>query len=336
MSFEPGQIVSIYGLRSSEGSTLNTRRGIVLRLVPDSEPARIELLVEGTTTVDTPNKTFSIKESNIRLVPRRPLPSQDDVHNQRGVLMVPDEEMFRTLTELLVRYTPNYSPPETMLMGYANMAFQRLGKYNYMAFTCAEMEQVAGIAAIANACEQGGVCACEAAVFALLEGDPMCLDVICILLFRTPFIGPEEEFEKQEDEFDSVEEDELTPDQDSEPYCLFMKAGPILLLSTMAKYNFGSALFSSIRHSQFYAQAVQRIVRIIAREGQSNPTRDGRRLGELCRRILPHFLGSDILPVNAIKILKAQPVSASVSSALLKPMTPEQLVSSLPQLLAVP
>lgn len=113
----------------------------MLRLAPDSEPARFELLVEGTTTVDQPHKTLVIKGSNIHLISRRPLPPQDDVHHQRGILMTPNEEMFRTLTELLVRYTPNYSPPETLLMGYANMVFQRLGQYNYMAFTCAEVCQ---------------------------------------------------------------------------------------------------------------------------------------------------------------------------------------------------
>lgn len=141
MAFEAGQIVTIFGLKSAEGATLNTRRAIVLRLAPDSEPARFELLVEGTTTVDQPHKTLVIKGSNIHLISRRPLPPQDDVHHQRGILMTPNEEMFRTLTELLVRCTPNYSPPETLLMGYANMVFQRLGQYNYMAFTCAEVCQ---------------------------------------------------------------------------------------------------------------------------------------------------------------------------------------------------
>jgi len=197
------------------------------------------------------------------------------------------------------------------------------------------MEQVAGIAAIANICEQGGVCACEAAVFALLEGDPMCLDVICILLFRTPFIGPEQELDEREDEFANVEEDGLTPDQDSEAYCFFMEEGPLLLLSNLANWNFSSALFSSIRHSQYYAQAVQRIVRIIGREGMSHPSRDGLRLGKRCRKILPHLLGSDVLSMDVINFLKVQPIPRSVSSVLLEPMTPEQLLSSLPQLLAV-
>jgi hypothetical protein len=198
------------------------------------------------------------------------------------------------------------------------------------------MEQVAGITAIANACAQGGVSACEAAMFALLEGDPMCLDVICIMLFRTPFIGPDEELEKQENEFDCVEENGLTPDQDSAAYCSFMEAGPILLLSTMASWNFSSALFSSIRQSQFYTKAVQRIARIIAREAKVNPTRDGQRLGGLCRKILPHLLGSDVLSVDAVRILKAKRVSTSVSSALLEPLTPEQMLSSIPRLLALP
>jgi hypothetical protein len=196
------------------------------------------------------------------------------------------------------------------------------------------MEQVGGIAAIANACEQGGVCACEAAIFALLEGDPMCLDVISILLFRTPFIGPEQELEEREDEFDETPEDGLTPDQDSEAYCFFMESGPILLFSNMAKWNFSSALFASIRRSEFYPQVVQRIMRIIAREGMSNPTRDGRRLGKTCRRFLPHLLGSGVLSEDTVERLQSHRVSTTVSSALLEPMTPEQMVHSIPHLLA--
>jgi len=137
MALKPGQIVTIYGLKSAAGKTLNRKRGIVLRLVPESEPARFEILVEGTTTVDEPEKTWAIKESNIRLISRRPLPRQG--MRQRGVLINMDENMIRTLTELLVRYTPNYSPPETMLMGYANMAFHRLGSHNYMACTCVDV-----------------------------------------------------------------------------------------------------------------------------------------------------------------------------------------------------
>lgn len=138
MVFEPGQIVRIHSLQSAQGKKLNKQRAIVLRLVPDTEPARYELLVEGTTTVDRPNCTSAIKETNIRLEPKRPLPPKGGDH-QRGFVMDPDWEMFRTLTELLVRYTPDYSPSETMLMGYASMAFQRLGQYNFMAFTCVEV-----------------------------------------------------------------------------------------------------------------------------------------------------------------------------------------------------
>jgi hypothetical protein len=139
MAFQPGQIVEIHGLNSAVGASLNNKRAVVLRLVPDSQPTRFELLVEGETTVDQPNRTFAIREPNIRLLPRRPLPPQGDEHNQRGFVTDIDEGMFRTLTELLVRYTPHYSPSDTMLLGYASMAFQRLGQYNYMAFTSVEV-----------------------------------------------------------------------------------------------------------------------------------------------------------------------------------------------------
>ena len=49
-----------------------------------------------------------------------------------------DHGVCRKLTELLLRYTPEYSPSDTMLTGYASMAFQRLDQYKYAAFTSVE------------------------------------------------------------------------------------------------------------------------------------------------------------------------------------------------------
>jgi len=180
------------------------------------------------------------------------------------------------------------------------------------------MEQVAGIAALANICDQGGVCACEDTIFALLEGDTMCLDVICLLLFHTPFIGPEEEIEAVERDFDRTPETSLTPDQDSNSYCFFMEAGPLLLLSEMSNWHFSSALFASIRRTQFYPQIVQRLARIIAREGMKPPTRDGKRLGKLCRRIISPLVGREVLSAEVEQLLRSRPVSERVAASLLE------------------
>lgn len=199
------------------------------------------------------------------------------------------------------------------------------------------MEQVAGLVALANICEQGGVSACESTLFALLEGDPMCLDVICILLFHTPFIGPEEELEQWDQVFDRTPEDSLTPDQDSNAYCNFMKVGPISLFTEMSKWRFGSAFFASIRKcSEFYPQVVHRILRIIAREGMSNPTNDGKQLGKMCRKFLPSLIGDGILSAEMETTLISGPVSNAVATKLLLPsMETKNILSSLPQLLDV-
>jgi len=333
---EPGQIVLIYGLQSAKGKELNNSRAIVLRVVTDVEPLRYEVVVEESTHPGRPNVTSSVKESNLRAEPKRPLPPQRGDY-QRGCVTDVNSDMARTLTELLVRYTDDYKPSETMLLGYASMAFTRLGQFNYMAFTSVQMEQVAGLVALANICDQGGVSACESTLFALLEGDPMCLDVISILLFHTPFIGPEEEVEKRDRVFDRTPQDSLTPDQDSDAYCNFMKAGPILLLTEMSKWRFGSALFASIRkRSEFYPQVVHRILRIIAREGMSNLTNDGKRLGKMCRKFFPSLIGDGVLSAEVEKKLVTCPVSNAVATKLLLPsMETKDILSSLPQLLDV-
>lgn len=135
---EPGQVVVIHGLQSVKGKTLNNSRAIVLRVVPEEDPLRYEVVVEESTHPGRPNMTSSVKESNLRAEPRRPLPPQHEEY-QRGCVMDVDSDMARILTELLVRYTDNYRPSETMLVGYASMAFTRLGQYNYMAFTSVQV-----------------------------------------------------------------------------------------------------------------------------------------------------------------------------------------------------
>lgn len=131
MLFLPGQVVRINGLKSAEGKWMNKKRAVVIRLVDGSDPPRYEVIVEESTTVDRPNATSAIKATNLNINPQLPLPPSES-SQQRGYVTMPDERMFRTLTELLVRPTPNYRPSEiTVFVGYASTAFQRLGQFNY-------------------------------------------------------------------------------------------------------------------------------------------------------------------------------------------------------------
>lgn len=165
-------------------------------------------------------------------------------------------------------------------------------------------------------------------MFALLEGDSMCLDVCCLLLGNTPFIGPEEQIPEVQNDFYATPEDQLTPDQETEAYITYMSQGLLLLFNNMIQWKFSSALFAAIRRTQFYPLALQRIVRIIGREGMPNPTRDGQKLGKSCRKLLPHFVGLDVVTPEIVEILKSK-VSQSVAARLLTPMTPLEMQESI-------
>eukprot|EP00986_Skeletonema_menzelii_P020725 scaffold32136_cov166-Skeletonema_menzelii.AAC.2 len=76
----------------------------------------------------------------------------------------------------------------------------------------------------------------------------------------------------------------LTPDQDSKPYVKAMSTGPLRLLVEMTKYKFGGALFKAMKESEFYHLFLQRLLRLVGREGIN--TNDGSKLGPMARKIL--------------------------------------------------
>jgi hypothetical protein len=67
-----GRIVRIHSLQSAGGKLLNDRRAAVLRY--DKSIKRFEVKLEIDNDPDQLNITKSVKESNLRLEPRLPLP----------------------------------------------------------------------------------------------------------------------------------------------------------------------------------------------------------------------------------------------------------------------
>jgi hypothetical protein len=70
----PGRIVRIHSLQSAGGKLLNGRRAAILRF--DEPSQRFEIKLELDTDPDEPNITKAIKESNLRLELRLPLPDE--------------------------------------------------------------------------------------------------------------------------------------------------------------------------------------------------------------------------------------------------------------------
>lgn len=309
MSIEPGRIVRIHSLKSDAGKKLNGSRAAVLRPVEDG--ARFQVTVEFSYD----DETKAIKPENLTLEERLPLPS-DEYGNNRGVCMTPaGDQVNRKLCELLLWYRDDYRPPETMLIGYAGMAFSRMGQSNFMYFTAGQMEQMAGVLALANTCMQAEEAATSDVLFALLEGERMYLETLAQTLYWTGYIGPEEENEKERD-FDNCPPTALTPDQTKAAYIQTMKEGPLLLLREMTKYQFGQALYAALKQCQFYHLLVQRLLRFTAREALK--TSDGKALGKMARTILGRGILSDI-NVTPISEETAENILQNAGSVLRSP-----------------
>ena len=93
--------------------------------------------------------------------------------------------MSRKLCGMLVWYKESYRPPQTMLIGIAGMSFQRIPGVDHLNFefmVSVQMEQMAGVLALANISQQAGAISVSNIIFALLEGDVMYLET---LAFRT-------------------------------------------------------------------------------------------------------------------------------------------------------
>jgi hypothetical protein len=280
-SIQPGRIVQIHSLQSAAGNQLNGQRAVVLRHVPEDD--RFEVILDHS---DNPsNASKAIRPVNLKLCERLPLPDEDDCNYNRGVVMVPSDTMSRKLCEMLVWYKEDYRPPETMLTGIAGMSFQRMDQWNFEYFVSVQMEQIAGVLALANICQQAGAISTSDVIFALLEGDVMYLEALAQTLYWTGYIGPTDENEHDND-FHNCPPTQLTPDQTKAVYIRTMAEGPLLLLREASRYNkIGQALFAAFRTDcQFYHLLVQRLLRLMARETLG--TTDGTKLGKMARSIL--------------------------------------------------
>lgn len=177
------------------------------------------------------------------------------------------------------------------------------------------MEWVAGTYALGDIIQKGGASAVEDVVFALLEGDPMYIDVLIVTLTGTPFIGPEDLAKEKIILFHEYRDSrqQMTPDQDDEVYIKFLKIGPLRILQAAARLKLGVGFFVALRKSPVFHFLVQRLLRIIGREGTETP--DGVALGGICRELLP--LICDGMMPEAIKKLLKDPLDMEKALKLL-------------------
>jgi hypothetical protein len=119
-----GRIVRIHSLQSAGGMLLNDRRAAVMRF--DEPSQRFEVKLEIDNDPDEINITKSVKESNLRLEARLPLP--DATCMERGVATTFDDRTSRTLAQLLLWFRGSYRVPDTMLTGFASMALAAMNE----------------------------------------------------------------------------------------------------------------------------------------------------------------------------------------------------------------
>ena len=316
IQIQPGRIVEIHSLQSAAGKQLNGERAVVIRHVPKDD--RFEVILDDS---DNPNNASkSIRPANLKLCDRLPLPDQDDCSCNRGVVTVPCDTMSRKLCEMLVWYKDDYRPSETMLIGIAGMSFQRMNQWNFEHMVSVQMEQMAGVLALANISQQAGAISVSNVIFALLEGDVMYLEALAQTLYWTAYIGPTDENEHERD-FSNCPPSKLTPDQTKAAYIRTMAEGPLLLLREASRHNkIGQTLFAAFRTDcQFYHLLVQRLLRLMARETLGI---DGtNKLGKMARSILQDGIlgGEASIPTSMMSITAAHHILDHAAEVLSSP-----------------
>ena len=291
---KPGIICRIDGLKSAGGMKLNGQRCVSIRYV--EKEGRYETRIEHTDKAD---ETFALKEANLLPLPKLVLPT----HSHRGSLRKP-----KSLCELLLYYKGSgpfsdavFSPSDITLRGYAASCLGQIDSCNLQWLVGCQLEQMAGVLGLASTCQESEEGA-ESVLFALLEGDPMYIDVLLQTITWTGLIDHEScDDEVFNGEFNNCPPTELTPDQESKPYIKFMSGGPLRLMVEMTRYKFGDALWAALKESgEFYHLFIQRMLRLVAREQMK--TRDGIKLGPMARKILIQVLpGIRLKPNQPLK-----------------------------------
>jgi len=158
------------------------------------------------------------------------------------------------------------------------------------------MEWVAGTWALAELMRKATdpKAVLEDVAFALLEANPMVLDVLIVTMTNTPWIGPEGMSQEKLLLFHEYRDarTQLTPDQDDVVYCKTLKTGPLYILQQLGTLKWSTALFAAMRQSHVFPLLIQRFMRIIGREGLVDPKtgipfEDGQQLGPICRDLVP-------------------------------------------------
>lgn len=157
------------------------------------------------------------------------------------------------------------------------------------------MEWCGGVCALANICKRKGKAGCEEVIYALLEGNQMYCDVLCLFISGTPYIGLEGDgLDNAKEAFDNCVKQPtrlLTPDQRTSEYTNIMKVGPFMLLDEIIKNcspNLVMAFFEAgIKKSIIFHLVIQRLLRLICRSVLQ--TKDGVELAPYCKRILPYL-----------------------------------------------
>lgn len=307
-TIKEGTVATVHSLKSAAGKKLNGSRVLVLKRPPLTDEGRWEVRVEFEDDYRTPSGTLTtkaIKAENLKPLPRLPKPTGNyrgfadvDIHGRKAVVK---------LCELLVYSTEDFKPSEIMFIGYASMAFQRMGQQNFQHFYCSQMEQMGAVLALGNLARECEIQGTESIVFALLEGDEMYIDVLIQQLAWTGLIREGDEEVPGFISYNGPLE-KFTPDQESAPYVRTMSEGPVLLLLCVSKYVFAPALWAAMSNSEFYHLLIQRLLRFVAREVKG--TLDGRALGHKARKIL-----SSMFP-DVEKLLK-QPISMEAADKIL-------------------
>ena len=159
---EPGIICQVDGLNSDAGKGLNGRRCAIVRFVEGE--CRYEVRMEKETGGH--DKTFALKEANLKILPRLALPS----HRERG-----SDSTAKSLCELLLYYKGSgpytkaeFEPSRIVLKGYAATCLNRIANSNLQWLVPCQLEQIAGVLGLASVCqdyEEGGA---EDVLFAFL------------------------------------------------------------------------------------------------------------------------------------------------------------------------
>lgn len=278
---QPGIVCEVDGLKSASGKTLNKRRCAVIRHVTEEgQEDRYEVRMENEKGKDA---TFALKEANLSPMEKLVLPT----HNRRG-----SESSSRSLCELLLYHKgsgpftdPEFSPSRIILSGYASRCLEHIGSSNLMWLVDTQLEQLSAVTGLASI-SQDGERGAEQVLFALLEGDPMYVDVLIQTIHWTGLIDHDGDSNNDtySEEFSNCPPTQLTGDQDSKPYVKLMSTGPFRLLVEMTRYKFGGALFAALTESEFYPLFIQRLLRLVGREAIG--TFDGIKLGKMARAIL--------------------------------------------------